>query len=874
MALASQMSDKGLARFRTKRCERLLAKGICSFDDKCQYSHDKDWLRRNPLKVQYIAKLCPKVSSGGPSACPKGQECPFAHSKEEVFFHPKVYKATLCSGGDACGGYYCPFAHGFTELREPDEMQPENFSSQMSTRAFTEESGDTVGNGSGSEGDAWEKFDECLRIDRVAMDACSSSSRTSYRGRTLGGQLRDKSGAWNFCRVHMASSGRNERDQAAQVVRELRKWMGLEPLSAELRDCRALAIRRTVATVCVALPEVLETYLEDCSPCCAAGGIGEASAAAPLRSLIGELKQLHSAGISHTCLTPSSVFVRGDDKGKMLPTSKLLLGDFLSKIQNLSIISSKAAQKELIDTDAFQEWAMWQPSEVQKLVISADPSEAGELDWFKVDSWQLGVTASFLLIGEHLFGPRDQPHTVCSNIARGNAVNLPKLLRAAPKLGRLIGSLVALKPGKRPEVQHLLEHSALPGLSAVKATATCVGDEGRVKTISPPPGLPAPVGQRTWMPPSVDPAEHLVFSEPGTSEQPDSSPEERRAKSNTWSEIVRTPLDSDKAATCPLETSLRVGTLLRCIWEGGVRFRARRDRSTRTSHRLEHGDQVSVLEHAVGWVRGHHGWLPLHGIDDAFGVPLFEVVQPVEKAIPDEVLAPSEQLGLVQESRSYLQPQKISVLDSLLVSESSFAQCLHHGHLQTLEAQPWQQYHMSTHLQNMNLDYFFQKGFDDAAAAASIGSTHCLSSWPQGIADNFNMTAGLSSAWAQDASHLKDRAVFEYQQITEHALHWAPELQDPHQNSVPDYFPVQNFADASSEASTCSFLACSPSTSEKGPRPAKVSMPEDASSASSRLTECDLESCQESLFHNPPSNTLLYGQAAASADALQGRFLW
>eukprot|EP00435_Cladocopium_sp_Y103_P014088 s1973_g3.t1 len=39
MALSSLLNDKSLARFRTKPCERLVAKGHCSFGDRCQYSH-------------------------------------------------------------------------------------------------------------------------------------------------------------------------------------------------------------------------------------------------------------------------------------------------------------------------------------------------------------------------------------------------------------------------------------------------------------------------------------------------------------------------------------------------------------------------------------------------------------------------------------------------------------------------------------------------------------------------------------------------------------------------------------------------------------------------------------------------------------------
>ncbi|CAE8643161.1 unnamed protein product, partial [Polarella glacialis] len=50
--------------------------------------------------------------------------------------------------------------------------------------------------------------------------------------------------------------------------------------------------------------------------------------------------------------------------------------------------------------------------------------------------------------------------------------------------------------------------------------------------------------------------------------------------------------------------------------------------SDRAERRAESGDEVLVLQNVGGWVRGHLGWLPLFGVEDAEGVPLFELVQP------------------------------------------------------------------------------------------------------------------------------------------------------------------------------------------------------------------------------------------------------
>lgn len=129
-------------RFRSKPCQRLLRSGFCEWHSQCQYSHDPEWPRRPPNKHHYTPVLCPHaqniVLSGGgnevysTSLCPAGLSCNFAHTKDEVLYHPQVFKTSLCEehrnlGGDQrtarrkirsrCHRYYCPFAHGKQELR-------------------------------------------------------------------------------------------------------------------------------------------------------------------------------------------------------------------------------------------------------------------------------------------------------------------------------------------------------------------------------------------------------------------------------------------------------------------------------------------------------------------------------------------------------------------------------------------------------------------------------------------------------------------------------------------------------------------------------------------------------------------------------------
>jgi len=60
-------------------------------------------------------------------ACPEGTKCSSAHSKDEVLYHPHIFKTLPCEDFQTrgakstvrrCHRFYCPFAHGEQELRE------------------------------------------------------------------------------------------------------------------------------------------------------------------------------------------------------------------------------------------------------------------------------------------------------------------------------------------------------------------------------------------------------------------------------------------------------------------------------------------------------------------------------------------------------------------------------------------------------------------------------------------------------------------------------------------------------------------------------------------------------------------------------------
>eukprot|EP00929_Paragymnodinium_shiwhaense_P024034 TRINITY_DN14904_c0_g1_i1.p1 TRINITY_DN14904_c0_g1~~TRINITY_DN14904_c0_g1_i1.p1 ORF type:complete len:523 (-),score=99.17 TRINITY_DN14904_c0_g1_i1:60-1628(-) len=126
--------------FRTKPCQRLAAGGSCSWGSQCQFSHSVHWPRRPHRSIMYSPELCPKVHiTSGPNpgevriinSCTLGGKCALAHSKEEVLYHPWLFKTCLCEEHASnknqptargrrkkhCHRHYCPFAHGTKELR-------------------------------------------------------------------------------------------------------------------------------------------------------------------------------------------------------------------------------------------------------------------------------------------------------------------------------------------------------------------------------------------------------------------------------------------------------------------------------------------------------------------------------------------------------------------------------------------------------------------------------------------------------------------------------------------------------------------------------------------------------------------------------------
>lgn len=129
------LSEEDLERFRTKVCT-LASSMRCDFGvERCNYSHNLYWARRCPFYLRdssilrYIPTCCPDVELGPGSAilkntCPRGNNCSFAHSLEEMHYHPLVYKTELCKDYrlGRCKTYYCHMVHGLAEFRVPRDF--------------------------------------------------------------------------------------------------------------------------------------------------------------------------------------------------------------------------------------------------------------------------------------------------------------------------------------------------------------------------------------------------------------------------------------------------------------------------------------------------------------------------------------------------------------------------------------------------------------------------------------------------------------------------------------------------------------------------------------------------------------------------------
>lgn len=124
-----------LTKFRTFWCSKRYEHD----HELCGFAHievNGGWLRRNPSYHNYRPDMCPFVTRHADNRmvskvltineCPHGVNCEYAHSPEEVFFHPMRYKRRACtamqrSHGVCHNGDACPDFHPMDAYRFPSK---------------------------------------------------------------------------------------------------------------------------------------------------------------------------------------------------------------------------------------------------------------------------------------------------------------------------------------------------------------------------------------------------------------------------------------------------------------------------------------------------------------------------------------------------------------------------------------------------------------------------------------------------------------------------------------------------------------------------------------------------------------------------------
>eukprot|EP00536_Pseudo-nitzschia_multiseries_P008945 jgi/Psemu1/306149/fgenesh1_kg.238_\ len=152
--LLGRMSPDEVGKFRTTWCTKRYEHD----HDLCGFAHNEingGWLRRNPLVCSYKNEMCSFVTHVRndmvpPAApanfflneCPNGVLCGYAHSAEEINYHPDSYKKKVCTAqymrsggcrlGDVCPNAHPvdsnrPFKKALPEGRSPDKRGKKSF---------------------------------------------------------------------------------------------------------------------------------------------------------------------------------------------------------------------------------------------------------------------------------------------------------------------------------------------------------------------------------------------------------------------------------------------------------------------------------------------------------------------------------------------------------------------------------------------------------------------------------------------------------------------------------------------------------------------------------------------------------------------------
>ncbi|GKZ00422.1 hypothetical protein MPSEU_000995100 [Mayamaea pseudoterrestris] len=115
MDAPGRMAPEEVCKFRTSWCTKRYEHD----HELCGFAHvevNGGWLRRNPRMNAYKDEMCQAISMAVDQRakdqcyviheCPHGNTCQYAHSMEEMMYHPRRYKSKVCTYSGRAGG--CP----------------------------------------------------------------------------------------------------------------------------------------------------------------------------------------------------------------------------------------------------------------------------------------------------------------------------------------------------------------------------------------------------------------------------------------------------------------------------------------------------------------------------------------------------------------------------------------------------------------------------------------------------------------------------------------------------------------------------------------------------------------------------------------------
>lgn len=122
------MSKSPPSDFKVHPCA--LAENHCTW--ACPFYHGRKDRRRDPDEFAYIPVMCRNAYSD----CDAGDTCPYAHSCNELNYHPTQLRTRLCPNNfpQTCSNPACYYAHSLEELNDISFMRFKNSSERTNDR--------------------------------------------------------------------------------------------------------------------------------------------------------------------------------------------------------------------------------------------------------------------------------------------------------------------------------------------------------------------------------------------------------------------------------------------------------------------------------------------------------------------------------------------------------------------------------------------------------------------------------------------------------------------------------------------------------------------------------------------------------------------